>query len=131
VKIAAVTASEYTHSAAGMDDIVQKPFRAREIFDCMARRLGVSYRSENAAPTSSSVETTGILRREALAALPDELRAELTNAVLALNIHQITAVIKRVSKIDAGLGSALAFHADRFAFTQVLKALQDSKSVAL
>jgi signal transduction histidine kinase/ligand-binding sensor domain-containing protein/CheY-like chemotaxis protein len=130
VKISAVTASELTHSAAGMDDLVHKPYRARDIFETMARHLSVRYRSSDAtlAPVA---ESPGVLRAEALAALPEGLRAELTNAVISLNISRITPVIKRISEIDPVLGSALKFHADRFAFTKVLQALQDSKSVTL
>ncbi|OQX44011.1 MAG: hypothetical protein B0D86_06555, partial [Candidatus Sedimenticola endophacoides] len=30
--------------AAGFDDYVRKPYRSGEIFDCMARHLGLSYR---------------------------------------------------------------------------------------
>ena len=128
VKISAVTASEYTHAAAGMDDLVHKPYRASEIFECMARHLGVSYRITDEAQ-APPVESVGTLRPEALAALPDELRAELMNTVLALNVNQIKAVIKRVSEVDGTLGAALLFHADRFAFTKVLQALKDSENI--
>ena len=57
VKIAAVTASGLDSQrkevlAAGLDDYVSKPYRPDEIFDCMARHLGVRYRRAEAdAPT--------------------------------------------------------------------------------
>ena len=49
VKIAAVTASAFTSQRdevlkAGFDDFLRKPYRPQEIFDCMARHLGVRYR---------------------------------------------------------------------------------------
>jgi signal transduction histidine kinase/ligand-binding sensor domain-containing protein/DNA-binding response OmpR family regulator len=125
VKIVAVTASEYTTRAPqGMDDNpVSKPYRASEIFDCMARQLGLTFRTDGAVPPMS-VETT-VLRPEALAALPDDLRTELANAVLALDVGRLKAVIARVSERDARLGAALAFHAERVAFTPVFEALQE------
>ena len=48
VKIAAVTASGYVSErsqilAGGMDDYVRKPYRPAEIFECMARHLGIRY----------------------------------------------------------------------------------------
>ena len=53
VKIAAVTASGLDSQrnevlAAGLDDYVSKPYRPEEIFDCMARHLGVRYRRAEA-----------------------------------------------------------------------------------
>jgi CheY-like chemotaxis protein len=49
VKIVAVTASRFSDDqsevlAAGLDDFVLKPYRLTEVFDCMARHLGVRYR---------------------------------------------------------------------------------------
>jgi hypothetical protein len=57
------------------------------------------------------------------------LRAELTNAAVTLDAGQIAAVIERISKVDAALGSALAYYADRFSLTMVWEALKDSKSI--
>ena len=57
------------------------------------------------------------LRPEALAALPEDLRAELMNAVVTLDIDRITAVIRRIAELDAALGSALMFYLQRRTFT--------------
>jgi signal transduction histidine kinase/CheY-like chemotaxis protein len=48
VKIAAMTAAAFESEreqvlAAGMDDFVRKPYRPREIFDCLARHLQVRF----------------------------------------------------------------------------------------
>ncbi|HTY98447.1 MAG TPA: response regulator, partial [Rhodocyclaceae bacterium] len=48
VKIVAVTASAFKDQqdemlAAGMDDFVRKPYRFGEIYDCLARQLGLKY----------------------------------------------------------------------------------------
>jgi len=128
VKIAAVTASEHTHAAVGMDDLVHKPYRSNEIFECMARHLNVRYRAE-AVVLAPAVVSPATLRPETLAKLPDDLLADLKNAVVSLDVKRITAVITRVSERDAVLASALAFHADRSAFTKIWEVLKDCKSV--
>jgi hypothetical protein len=113
-----------------MDDIIRKPYRSREIFDCMHQRLGVTWRSDVTDERKSPEQTPAGLRPEALAALPEDLRAELTNAVVTLDAGQIAAVIQRISKVDAALGSALAYYSDRFSLTMVWEALKESKGMA-
>jgi CheY-like chemotaxis protein len=126
VKIAAVTASHTTDlPPEGMVDVVGKPYHASEIFECLARHLGARYRAGDAVPVPA-VEPAGILHPETLTALPVELRVELTNALLALKIDQVTALVKRVSELDPALGSTLKFHADRLAFSELLEALDES-----
>ncbi len=129
VRIAAVTASENTPSATGMDDIVLKPYRTHEIFDCMERHLGVTWRSDEAGKRKPWEQTPAGLRPEALAALPEDLRTELTDAVVTLDASQIAAVIERISEVDAALGSSLAYYADRFSLTMVWEALKESKNI--
>ncbi len=126
VKIAAVTASGFADQrnealAAGMDDYVRKPFRPNEIFDCMARHLGIRYRHK-------AVETSGEpaeeLRPQDLAGLPHELRAELRDALLALDVARISAAIGRVSQENASLGATFSRCASRYAYTAMLSAIE-------
>lgn len=54
VKIVAVTASAFAEQrkevlAAGVDDFVRKHYRSTEIFDCLAKHLGVRYVHEQPA----------------------------------------------------------------------------------
>jgi CheY-like chemotaxis protein len=131
VKIAAVTASENTRAVQDMDDFVRKPYRTNEIFDAMARHLGARYRSHSPDQADSAKQPPAVeLRAEALAAIPDDLRSELTDAVLMLDIQRITPAIRRISELDAMLGAALAFHAQRYTFTQVWELLRDEKTQA-
>jgi CheY-like chemotaxis protein len=125
VKIAAVTASGFVEErnealAAGMDDYVRKPYQPREILDCMARQLGVRYERK---PVPVAQEPATELRQEDLARLPQELRAELREALLALDGGRISAVISRVSRENAPLSSALALCASRYAYTAILNAI--------
>jgi signal transduction histidine kinase/CheY-like chemotaxis protein len=130
VKIAAVTASVFADQrsevlAAGLDDFIRKPYGPTEILNCMARHLGVRYRLSKAAPAG---EPSAVLRPEELASLPDELRAELQDAVITLNMERIARVIERVRQRDAALGAVLARCAERFTYTAILKALEGCKA---
>jgi CheY-like chemotaxis protein len=127
VKIAALTASAFADQrsevlAAGLDDLVLKPYRPSEIFDCMERHLGVQYQRGEAAPAAT--RSRAVLQAERLAALPEQLRVELRGAVIALNVERIAAVISQVSERDPVLGSGLARCAERFAYTAIFHALE-------
>ena len=128
VKIVALTASAFAGQqdevlAAGMDDFLRKPYRREEIFDCMARHLGVRYLYGEAS--RSPADPVVPLRPEALAMLPPQLRKDLGDALIRLDPGPIAEVIDRVSEQDAQLGAVLARWAKRFAYTEMLNALED------
>ena len=128
VKIAAVTASVLAGLRnemleTGLDDFIRKPYRPAEIFNCMARHLGVRYvYAEDAS--KSAARARAALRPEALAALPEEMREELSNAIRALDAERIARLVHRISEVDPALGAVLAQFADRLAYTPVLRALR-------
>jgi CheY-like chemotaxis protein len=128
VKIVALTASVFQEErdsiiTAGMDDFISKPYRADEIFDCLARQLGVEFTyAETLA--ASTAQPASALRPEALAALPAELRQELSEALVRLDSAQINALISRISGQNSALGEALAIYAGQLSYTTILQALQ-------
>jgi CheY-like chemotaxis protein len=134
VKIAAVTASVLAGLGnemleAGLDDFLRKPYRPAEIFDCMARHLGVRYvYAENASRRAAHAPE---LRPEALAALPEELREELANALRKLDAQRIATLIDGISEVDAALGAVLAQFANRLAYTPLLRALRAAHGMAV
>jgi len=131
VKIAAVTASAFVSErdellAAGMDDFVRKPYRSAEIFACMGRQLGVRYRYSDVAAIHSEEEA--VLRPEALAALPRQLRRELADAAVSLRPERILAAIDRVREIDQAVADVLSRLSDRLAYTSIYDAIAISEA---
>jgi signal transduction histidine kinase/DNA-binding response OmpR family regulator len=128
VKIAALTASTFTDQrnevlAAGLDDFVRKPYQPGEIFDCMARHLGVRYLYR--VDPLATPERALAPQPDALAALPQDLRGHLKDAVISLDARRIALMIDRVAERDAALGRKLAGCAEGFAYTAILSALDD------
>jgi signal transduction histidine kinase/DNA-binding response OmpR family regulator len=132
VKIVAVTASTFASQrdevlGAGMDDFLRKPYRSREIFDCMAQHLGVRY-VYGARPQAARGDSPAILRPEDLAVLPAALRDELEKAVISLDRNRIALLVSQVSEQNASLGAGLARLAERYTYSPILHALENCKS---
>ena len=72
-------------------------------------------------------EVAPMVPLEDLAAMPEELRIQLANAVLLLDIERIEHLIRQVSEQNAALAWALASLAERFAYTPILEALEHCK----
>lgn len=126
VKIVAVTASAFKEQepellAAGMDDYVRKPYQFREIYDSMARQLGVKFSYSEEAQT---VAVPNVLTPARLAALPAERLAGLRDAVESLDRRRIQAAIGHISGIDKELGRTLSHMADEFDYPSILDALK-------
>jgi CheY-like chemotaxis protein len=136
VKIAAVTASGYASErsevlAEGIDDYVRKPYRPAEIFECMARHLGVRYQASG-GPAKSIGEQARELAPEDLCALPDELRRELRDALIMLNPARISTAIERISQENRALGLILARYADGYSYSKIFDAIMaEAKADAL
>jgi len=101
VKIVAITASALVEEqgpilAAGCDGVVRKPFQGQEIFEAMARYLGVAYRTKEDKVGLAEVQT-GDITVAMLAALPPEMRQELRETTLTLNREATLEVIERIA----------------------------------
>jgi CheY-like chemotaxis protein/anti-sigma regulatory factor (Ser/Thr protein kinase) len=128
VKIVAITASVFAEEidnvrAAGMNDLIRKPFRREELYDCLRRYLGVIFIREEASVQGVPEEASAILRPEAVASLPEALRADLREAILSLESERIAAVIERIAVGNPHLGGLLFRLAGQFNYSAILQAL--------
>ncbi|HZX31076.1 MAG TPA: ATP-binding protein [Rhodocyclaceae bacterium] len=127
VKIIAVTASAFLEQraemlAAGMDDFVRKPYRFDEIYDCLAKHLGVRYMREAPPLPEPTVPLTPTM----FAPLPDGLRQSLKAALESLETDQVAAAIRQVGQYDGDLEKALTQYARRFDYPAILKTLEEA-----
>jgi PAS domain S-box-containing protein len=125
VKIVAVTASAFTEQrtdimAAGMDDLICKPYRANEIYDCLTQLLGVRY--VYADPPAISLEDV-ILTPEMLSAVPQGLRGDLELAAKNLDSERIDSIIQQIAAYDMRVATALTRLAENYEYPTMLKAL--------
>lgn len=128
VRIVAVTASALAEQRGemlktGMDDVVLKPYRFNEIYQCLSEQLGVEYIYES----SQQQDTVGdvLLTHDALNTLPADLKDELGNALESLESDRILAVIQQVALHDADLAKTLLHLAENFDYPAILKALKN------
>jgi signal transduction histidine kinase/CheY-like chemotaxis protein len=128
VKIAALTASALLEEresilAAGCDDFVCKPYREPEIFEVMAKHLGIEYLYEKVAPETSA-GPEAMLSAQQLAALPADLHDELLQAVLELDTPRILGVVEKIIGRDAAIGSVLKKLAGNLEYNRLLAVLE-------
>ncbi|MES9969987.1 MAG: AAA family ATPase [Candidatus Thiodiazotropha sp.] len=130
VPIVAVTASVFKEqqqelSTAGMDGLVRKPYRFSEIYDCMARLLGVKYVYREAKP---KMEAVTVLTPAMLAALSEGYRQRLYDAVASLDNDKISAVIEELDETEPDLAIILKRLAVNFDYPAILEALEADPS---
>ena len=132
VKIVAVTASVFKEQQqemldAGMDDVVRKPYRFNEIYECLARQLNLEYLYRSEAQTGTNLPQT--LTADKLEALPAALRQQLREALTSLDSDQIAIAISQIKEIDPTLGFSLARLADYFDYPAIIKALDNNETL--
>jgi signal transduction histidine kinase/DNA-binding response OmpR family regulator len=127
VKIVAVTASAFKDERdetikAGMDDFVRKPYRFNEIYNTLAKQIGVQYTYTNSQLADKVVGEP--LTEQMLSVLPLELCNELINTLNSLDSDRISIVIQQVAVHDLKLYKTLSHLAENFDYPTILKALQ-------
>ncbi|ATG90985.1 ATP-binding protein [Methylomonas koyamae] len=125
VKIVAVTASAFMEQReemlhAGMDGFIRKPYRAEEIYACLAEQLGLEFVYRNDTPGTAQDDT---LTAEMLAGLPAELRQELRTALESLEHPRIAQTLDRIGELDRPLQKILAQLVENFDYPTILKHL--------
>ena len=125
VKIVAVTASVFREQRnellnAGMDDIVNKPFRPADLCYCLGKHLGIRFVGNTAAASAEVVP----LSAAALAGLPVVLRQALEEALVELDADRIGQIVEEIGRWDAGLGQVLRLQTKTYQYSSLLQALE-------
>jgi PAS domain S-box-containing protein len=113
----------------GCDDFVRKPFRKDEIYDMLAKHLGVRflYEEEPAPlPPAGLVESGHLPFGEALAALPAGWLADLKEATTKGDLHLILRLVDQIRGQDAALADALAELAQNYGYRTILAWIEQS-----
>jgi len=125
--VVALTASAFEEDRAmilseGCDDYVRKPFREEEIFDTLAKHLGVRFLyEEEAGPVGVPAEVAGgALTKAALAALPADWVASLHQAATQLDADLILDLLEQIRDQYAPLADALEGLVHDFRFDTIL-----------
>jgi CheY-like chemotaxis protein len=127
VKIVAVTASvlEERHDeilACGCDEVVRKPFKDNEIFESMARHLGIKYLyKDRGAETAQRINLTA----EMLAELPPDLLQDLDETTLELNMKAILEVIEDIKEHAPDTAESLRELVQNFEIKRIRELLRE------
>jgi CheY-like chemotaxis protein len=110
----------------GCDDFVRKPFHEDEIFDMLAKHLGVRflYDEEPAQPAvAQPAEAQDLLT---LAALPAGWMADLQKATIRADLNLILTLIDQIRGGNPALADALADLADNFEYKKILTLIEQA-----
>ena len=125
--IVALTASAFDSDRAmilsgGCDDYVRKPFREEEIFDTLAKHLGVRFVYEEGAQATgvAAKAAEGTLTTAALAALPADWVTKLHQAATQLEADLILDLLGQIREQHAPLADALESLVHDFRFDTIL-----------
>jgi signal transduction histidine kinase/DNA-binding NarL/FixJ family response regulator len=128
VRIVAVTAHALEEERieilnAGCDDFIRKPYQDGEIFESLAKHLGVRFifGPETVLPAAANPDAT------ALAALPAESVKQLKQALLGLDIHAISNAIDSIRLCNARLAEALAAMAREYQYGRILALIEGGR----
>jgi signal transduction histidine kinase/DNA-binding response OmpR family regulator len=110
--------------AAGCDDFVRKPFREQEIFEVMAKHLGLKYIYEEEQGEAQPEQPDAVLHPQRLATLPQDLISRLHKAVVELDRPRILALIEQVAGHDASTGYTFRSLAEKLDYGRLLMLLK-------
>jgi len=112
--------------AAGCDAHVGKPFKEREIFDCLEHVLGVRFRYQTPPADAVTGAARGLaLAAEELALLPAELCARLRQAAQDLDSQALEALNAEIARYSAPLAEAVKALVDDFRFDVIMDAMPE------
>jgi signal transduction histidine kinase/FixJ family two-component response regulator len=125
--IIAITASAFEKDRAkvleaGCDYFMRKPVNTDEVFDVMAHMLGVGYRYSHTPEHEHPAEPMKIFDiTAAMAALPENLCADLAQAAASLDAEAARGIITAITEIDRTLAERLSTLADEYHYDELAR----------
>ena len=111
---------------AGMDDFISKPFQTHEVFECMAKHLGLQFEDTlEHEETEAKEASDSSLTAEAFNQLPVLLVNQLYLAATQLDVELSSAVIEQIEKIDASVANELSGLLNHFNFNRIIELAQN------
>lgn len=128
--IAALTASAFEEDRkkivdVGFDDFVRKPFLETEIFDVMAKHLGLQYIIQSEITEENREDSRDELNPLMLREIPILLRSSLHDAVLRLDRKSITEITNTITAENPRIGKHIQALADTLDFDRLLNLLEE------
>ena len=123
--IVALTASAFEEQrsavmSAGCDGFVRKPYREQEIFDVMAKHLGVRFLYDREAEPESERSAQETLTREALSGVSAVWTAEVYQAAMQADGEMVHSLVGEIEGEHEAVASALRNLADTFRFDEIM-----------
>jgi PAS domain S-box-containing protein len=113
----------------GCDDFVRKPFRKDEIYDMLAKHLGVRflYEDEPAFPAPvGPAEPAYVPSAEALSALPADWLFDLQQATTKADLNLILGLVDQIHEHDSALANGLADLARNYEYKRILALIEQA-----
>ena len=125
VKIIALTASAFIEQHrdiinCGCDAVLHKPFHIPEIFSALSKHLGVKFIYQD-APVTASSPTSKITAEMLATLLPLNLRQQLREAALELDMDKIDVVITQIRTFDSEIADSLEALEKGYQFEQIIQ----------
>ncbi|MES2125696.1 MAG: hypothetical protein V4463_00345 [Pseudomonadota bacterium] len=104
--------------AAGIDDFISKPYRQNDIFDCLARQLGLTFLR---AQAEGEVRVAEPVKLEAadFTALTPAMQMALRDAFVEMNQEKLAALLEQLGVDAPALAAGIAQMAARFRFPEL------------
>lgn len=124
--IIALTASAFQEErdlimSEGCDDFLRKPFHEEEIFERLARHLGVKFRYSADEATDAIALQPPLEQLSIGGALPGSWLTELEQATIAADLDRMVATIEEIRPHDGALADRLIDWARNFNYEQILQ----------